>query len=94
MIGTDGNDWLRGDMGKDTLKGGAGSDVFIFTRNGGQDRIKDFQDDIDTVEIRGLDIIGSFAQTRDLATQKGDDVFFEFGDGDRLIVKDTRIATF
>lgn len=91
MIGADGNDRFRGDAGKDTLKGGAGDDVFIFTKHGDQDRIKDFQNDIDTIEIRGLGI-GNFAQARDLATQKGDDVFFEFGDGDRLIVEDTRIA--
>ena len=90
LHGSDGNDRLKGDAGNDTLNGGGGSDVFIFTKQGNQDRIKDFQNNIDTIELRGFGV-SNFAQARERATQNGEDVIFDLGNGDRLIVENTTI---
>ncbi|MGB0505809.1 MAG: calcium-binding protein [Pikeienuella sp.] len=60
LIGEAGNDRLKGKSGKDLLLdgdgkdqlyGGAGRDVFEFTSDGLQDRIQDFQDGLDLIDI-------------------------------------------
>ncbi|MCC1495088.1 hypothetical protein [Cognatishimia sp. F0-27] len=49
MVGGAGNDTLAGGAGADTLRGGLGADMFVF--DGGADRITDFQNNIDALEI-------------------------------------------
>lgn len=44
-------DFLQGDKGNDVLIGGAGADVFFFRTGVGSDRIVDFQDGRDLIEI-------------------------------------------
>lgn len=51
LQGGAGADRLAGDLGRDLLTGGAGADRFVFAAAGGQDRIADFQNGIDRVEI-------------------------------------------
>jgi len=62
LYGNGGNDKLYGGAGKDTLDGGAGNDflsggadadVFRFTGKWGSDKITDFQDRIDRIDLRG-----------------------------------------
>lgn len=62
LYGLAGNDKLYGDGGKDTLDGGAGNDyltggadadVFRFSGKWGSDKIADFQDGIDRIDLRG-----------------------------------------
>lgn len=43
-------DMLDGGADNDILRGGAGTDTFVFS--GGLDRIEDFKDDVDTIQIR------------------------------------------
>lgn len=66
LIGDAGNDWLYGESGRDTLIGGAGNDVltggshadsFRFTGKWGRDKIRDFQDGIDRIDLRGNGLI-------------------------------------
>ncbi len=51
MLGGAGNDQLVGGPGYDVMRGDAGADMFVFrTDEGG--RVLDFQDDVDSVELR------------------------------------------
>lgn len=49
--GGGGNDFLHDGAGGDALTGGAGADVFVFARDGGQDRILDFQAGLDRLDV-------------------------------------------
>lgn len=51
LDGGGGNDRLFGAGGADRLKGGAGQDVFVFGANDGRDRIQDFREGTDKIEI-------------------------------------------
>jgi len=72
------------------INGGRGADVFHFEHGKDSDIIKDFEDDIDLIEL------GNFAfavgeDAFDFAAQSGADVVFDFG-GDMLTVLNTTIA--
>ena len=82
LWGGKGHDVLNGGLGNDKLTGGVGQDVFVFRNKGGQDRIMDFQDDIDTIrldhhlwdtQLTKQQVIDQFAQVVDL------DIVFDFG---------------
>ncbi len=49
--GGNGNDTLSGGKGRDKLKGGAGEDTFVFKNGWGVDKIRDFEDNIDTIQL-------------------------------------------
>jgi Ca2+-binding RTX toxin-like protein len=51
LEGGDGNDFLSGGAGTDTLIGGAQMDTFVFAPGGGIDLIRDFRDDVDTLQL-------------------------------------------
>ncbi len=53
LFGEAGNDVLSGGKGKDILTGGAGSDHFILAASSGADRITDFQNGIDKLQLTG-----------------------------------------
>lgn len=80
LHGGAGADKLRGDAHDDTLTGGSGSDMFIFGKSDGRDRIADFEDGRDLIQIRapGAD----FDDLR--IRQTGEDV--------RIVFEDTRIT--
>lgn len=65
LHGGDGNDALKGGAGNDTLNGGhdddvltggAGNDVFVFARNAGNDRITDFANTKDSIDLTAFGI--------------------------------------
>ncbi len=58
--GGTGNDSLAGHLGDDILKGGSGRDKFVFADNGGDDRILDFEDGRDLVDLTGVLGVESF----------------------------------
>lgn len=93
LFGYDGDDVLDGGLGRDFLKEGAGQDTFVFSDNYGRDTIKDFENDIDTIQLDanlwggGLSVaemLGVFG-TYDAA--KGD-VVLDFGGFNILRIKD------
>lgn len=51
LDGGAGNDRLEGGIGRDKLVGGTGSDTFVFKDGWAVDRVSDFEDDIDTIEL-------------------------------------------
>ncbi|MEL7099667.1 MAG: calcium-binding protein [Pseudomonadota bacterium] len=50
------NDTLDGGAGNDTLIGSAGRDLFIFGRNAGDDVVRDYQDNIDRIDVSALGV--------------------------------------
>ncbi|XWN31867.1 MAG: calcium-binding protein [Devosia sp.] len=92
--GDKGNDTLKGGSGDDTLdggqqndilKGGAGEDTFIYTQGSKTDRILDFQDDADTLDLTDFGF-SNVADALSFATDITDGVRFSFGGGDTLFV--------
>jgi len=83
LSGQAGADVLMGGAGDDTLEGGGGRDTFVFTE--GEDRITDFTDNVDMIEI---DTFMTVDQVLDLGEMVGDNAVFDFGDGNVLIVED------
>jgi Ca2+-binding RTX toxin-like protein len=53
LLGEDGDDWLGGDLGNDSLTGGAGLDRFIVGADGSLDRVLDFTDGQDGLMLAG-----------------------------------------
>ena len=89
LFGGAGDDVLRGNAGSDRLHGGAGADTFIFAAGDGRDVILDFDATSDVLRIDGL---GNEAEVLAAATAYGDDLVFDFGSGDRLVLKDMALS--
>lgn len=83
LKGGPGRDRIDGQKGNDTLIGNGGNDTFIFRKGGGDDRIKGFVDDADTLKIVGH---GSKSEVLDMASNVGGNVVFDFDNGDSLTV--------
>ena len=82
LFGGAGDDELGGGAGYDTLTGGAGADTFVYNSGDGHDRITDFDDGEDRIDLSGFSGITDFSQLS--ARQDGDNVVIEFpnhGDG-------------
>jgi len=96
LSGRAGRDTLDGGAGNDTLTGGIGEDVFVFAVGAGRDRITDFADDIDSLQIAGR-LLGagapSFAALQAIGREFADRVEFQFSGGVVLTVFGvTRVA--
>ena len=74
--GGDGNDTIYGGAGDDRIYGGAGNDTFVVGINHGNDRIKDFTDGEDTIDLSATGIT-DFADLT--ITQSGNDVIISTG---------------
>lgn len=91
--GGTGDDEIDGGLGNDAMRGGDGADIFVIGEVSGNDRIFDFQNGVDKIDISELGVdAGSFADALDDATSR----FFFFstridltefgGDGSILLV--------
>ena len=92
LSGSGGGDRLHGRAGNDQLFGGAGADRFIFARGDDLDRVRDFENDVDTIYVSGFAGVTTAAQALARADQVGANVVFDFGAGDMLTVVNTTIA--
>jgi len=92
LRGGGGSDLLIGNKGADTLIGGGDADRFHFDRRGGSDVIKDFQDDLDTIEFDNFGSFTTHADALAFAAEQGNDVLFDFGSNGSLLVEDVTIA--
>ncbi len=89
LEGGGGADKLNGGRGADELTGGGGADVFQFRSDDGFDRITDFQQGRDKIEIvRGADDFGDLS-----IPQVGDDVRIAFANV-RIVVEDDNDGAF
>lgn len=86
LAGGNGNDLLNGGAGNDLLIGGNGADRFVFTA--GQDRVWDFEDDVDTIIISSrLTGDATIAELIDGADIVNGNAFFDFGNGNTLTLR-------
>ncbi|MFZ9199442.1 MAG: calcium-binding protein [Paracoccaceae bacterium] len=90
--GQGGDDTLAGRAGNDHLFGGTGADRFVFYRSYDIDRVRDFQDNVDTLVIGGFAGVTSVEAALSHARQSGAHVVFDFGSGDVLTVDNTSLA--
>ena len=82
-------DKIDGGRGDDTLTGGAGRDKFLFKKKFGDDTITDFKEGKDILKFR------SYSDTEEVievGQDVGDDVVFDFGDGNSLTVLNMSLA--
>lgn len=66
LEGNAGSDRLNGGTGNDVLRGGIGADTFVFETGSGEDRIADFQNNIDTVELSAALFMESMPMPSDI----------------------------
>ena len=93
LWGDRGNDTLKGGKGNDSLWGGKGNDTFVFGKNSGKDTVHDFNVKKDTLQIaKGLNGIKKASDVLDHATQKGKDVVIDLGKGNKITLKDVKLA--
>ncbi len=104
VIGNNGRDTLVGGSGDDVLFGGSGGatsdgheDVFVFdffdNGTGGFDRIRDFEDGIDLIDLTFFGF-ASFMDVAAMATDTGSALRIDFGGGDALYLDDMSLAQF
>lgn len=83
---------LNGLAGDDVLVGGKGTDTFIIDYEDGSDAIYSFQNGYDIVLLKGFENLITFDQIQGVARQVGRDVEIGLGDGELLMLRDTRLA--
>jgi len=85
---------LDGGAGTDVLVGRGGADAFVFSAGYDADRIADYTDEVDRIDLRDFDF-GSFAEVKSLATNTpAGDLSLNFGDGDVLLITGFSRASF
>ncbi|TNC71396.1 glycosyl hydrolase [Rubellimicrobium roseum] len=88
LLGGAGHDTLDGGTGHDVLLGGAGNDSFVF--NGGQDRVADFTDNLDTLQLDDALWSGTaltLSEVLALAAHADGAIVFDFANGHLLRVE-------
>lgn len=91
VIGGRGEDTLDGGSGSDRYNGGLGADTLIFEVDGVSDKINDFEDGLDLIDVSAFgvtDIDAILASGR----QVGLDAVIDFGGGDVIVIDDTQLS--
>ena len=92
LLGENGKDILDGRQGDDNLTGGAGADIFVYLDfiEGGFDRILDFEDGVDRIDLSDfLSDINGMDDVNRIATDVAAGVRLNFGDGNVLLIENT-----
>jgi Ca2+-binding RTX toxin-like protein len=82
LFGGSGKDLLDGGSNNDLLVGGKGGDTFAFARGFGKDVVRDFTDDVDTIQLDQRLWTGQLTKQQVLnkfAIVDGDNIVFDFG---------------
>lgn len=91
VSGGNGDDIVTGGSGTDRVDGGAGADTFLFTRGVDKEIIRDFQNNVDTLDMTAM----GFDSVRDVldgAREHRGRVFIDLGQGDMAIVNNATIS--
>ena len=86
-----GADVLNGLSGNDVLTGGAGADVFTFSDGTGDDRITDFENGIDSIDVSTIPGINSVADFLSIG-QVGNDVVVEIDADNSITIENILIG--
>ena len=92
IVGGIGSDTLNGGDGNDTMNGGSGSDTFVFSADHDSDVIVGFQNNIDTLDLRGVVGIDTWADLLEVAEQVGNNVVITFEDDDSVTINNFTLA--
>lgn len=99
VLGGGGNDRVKGGAGADLIDGGDGSDrywgnggadTFVFGVDGAFDRIHNWRDGVDTIDVSDFGL-GGIDDILVAATQRGDDVRIDLGGGDVIKIDDATV---
>lgn len=90
LFGGSGDDRINGQAGDDRLTGSSGEDRFIFREGYDTDRILDFEDNVDTIDLSSFGF-ATVDEALDNARQSGSVVVFDFDSGDVLRVRDATL---
>jgi len=95
LYGEGGDDLLSGGDDNDSMTGGAGADTFYFTNSStaGYDRVKDFEDGIDQINLSSFSL-ASFTDVSTLTTEISSGVKINFGGGNVLLLEGMALADF
>jgi len=88
IFGEAGMDTLIGGFGNDQLTGGADADVFRFETGSGLDRILDFEDEIDTIEISASYGYADAAAVIATASVSGSNITLHLSPTDKITLLD------
>jgi len=91
LYGGNGDDVLRGAEDNDILHGMNGSDRFVFEDGMGRDVVKDFENDVDILDFRAMDL-GSLNAVMARAEARNGDVVFDFAGSDEVIIENTSLS--
>lgn len=91
LIGGGGADTLTGGSGNDSLRGGRGSDTFVFENGGDIDRVRDFTDGQDLIDVQAFGF-SSAAEVITYATQKGNSVEIDLNGSDFIILRNVAVS--
>jgi Ca2+-binding RTX toxin-like protein len=93
FTGSKGDEFFSGLQGNDTFTGGKGADTFEYTGGCDKDKITDFGNGDDSVELYDSGV-ANFNQLKGLMEQKGKNVEIDFGGGDVLTFLNAKTGDF
>jgi Ca2+-binding RTX toxin-like protein len=94
LDGGAGDDRLTGGAHNDVLTGGLNSDTFVFAQNSGVDRITDYDDAADLIDLTAFGF-ANFGAVLALASNAADgSLIINFGGGDKLDIDNFSLANF
>ncbi|MGQ3214368.1 MAG: M10 family metallopeptidase [Shinella sp.] len=91
LIGNHGGNKLTGGRGNDTLTGGSGADDFSFAKGFGKDKITDFQNNVDDIDLRSYNF-SSISSVLSKSTQVGADVQIKLASTDIITLHDFKLS--
>ena len=71
LFGGEGDDTIDGGAGDDVIEGNEGEDTFVFASGDGNDKITDFENGTDAIDLSAISSITGFSDLT--ITQDGDD---------------------
>lgn len=91
VTGNNGQNFLDGTGGDDDLRGRGGADIFNFGTGDDSDRIMDFENGSDVINVASWTNVDDFADIQAIASKVGKDIVLTLGSDD-LTLRDTKMS--